>query len=162
MPIMEEEAEDARAAARAHDMDTDYSLDESSSHVDAICNLFLRCTHQDQLALIQLLPHLITRDFIGLSPHSSDRPNPVVFTFSRRAQVSSCEQNLETNCARMRALLVRRLLFRRRYVEYSAEETIRQPDELHFESLETRRSCAQNVFFQRLRVDCRKQAPHPQ
>ena len=63
MPIMEEE--DARAAARAHDMDTDYSLDESSSHVDAICNLFLRCTHQDQLALIQLLPHLITRDFIA-------------------------------------------------------------------------------------------------
>ena len=52
--------------ARVGDMDC--SLDDSSSRVELICQLYLQCTHEDQLALIDLLPRLITRDFIAYLP----------------------------------------------------------------------------------------------
>lgn len=44
------------------------AADDSSSRTDLICDLFLQCTHQEQLALIERLPRLITRDFIAYLP----------------------------------------------------------------------------------------------
>lgn len=50
-------------------MATDAStIAEASSRSDLISELFLQCTHQEQLALLEQLPRLITRDFIAYLP----------------------------------------------------------------------------------------------
>ena len=41
---------------------------DASSRTDLICELFAQCTHTEQLALLERLPRLITRDFIAYLP----------------------------------------------------------------------------------------------